>query len=123
MDSDGNGLDDAYQVTAGTAGFNDNGIGLKPVDTDSDSISDIADLDSDGDKTLDIAEAGHTNTVLSNQDTDHDGLDDAYDVNDENFDKGKFQLPKVASRQLVDQPLIRYQLIVVNLVWLNKKVD
>ncbi|MFV0296682.1 MAG: hypothetical protein ACK5JT_11255, partial [Hyphomicrobiaceae bacterium] len=57
-DANNNGLDDVYEVAPGTAGFNADGIGLKPVDTDGDGKADYIDTDSDNDGVLDIAERG-----------------------------------------------------------------
>lgn len=64
-DTDGNGLDDAYESAPG------NGEGLTPVDTDGDTTVDYLDLDSDDDGAFDIAESG-----LANNDTDSDGATD-----------------------------------------------
>ncbi len=86
-DSDGDGLDDAYEG-AGDAG-------LTPVDTDGDGAADFMDDDSDGDGVDDIVERGDgaPTSVTSGADTDGDGLldifegsdaADGYDVNDEN---------------------------------------
>ncbi|MBC8769134.1 Ig-like domain-containing protein, partial [Arenibacter sp. BSSL-BM3] len=50
-DNDKNGLDDAYETTAGS------GEGLIPVDTDKDGIPDYLDLDSDNDGILDSLES------------------------------------------------------------------
>ncbi|GAB3673562.1 hypothetical protein GCM10028792_09330 [Salinisphaera aquimarina] len=87
-DANGDGLDDNYDAGAlGAAG----GIGLTPVDTDSDGVPDYIDTDSDDDGTSDIEEAGHATTTLAGTDSDHDGLDDAFDtvqgfdVNDDNI--------------------------------------
>ncbi|MES1927174.1 Ig-like domain-containing protein [Salinisphaera sp. T31B1] len=86
IDANGDGLDDNYDPGAlGAAG----GIGLTPVDTDSDGIADYRDTDSDNDGMLDIAEAGNPTTTLTGADSDGDGLDNAfdtvsgYDVNDD----------------------------------------
>ncbi|MFD0798081.1 gliding motility-associated C-terminal domain-containing protein [Maribacter chungangensis] len=92
MDSNGNGLDDAYEVS---------GVqGLFPVDTDGDSLPDYLDEDSDNDNILDRIEAhdydqdGIADTLFVGADADGDGLDDGYeganitddDVNDETDD-------------------------------------
>jgi large repetitive protein len=65
-DSDGDGIPDAIEAGADPA---------QPVDTDGDGASDYLDLDSDGDTLPDALEGGATGT-----DTDHDGIDDAFDV-------------------------------------------
>ncbi len=97
-DGNGNGLDDNYEVAPGTAGFNADGIGLAPVDTDGDSLADFRDTDSDDDTIADVDEAGHGITqaaIDASADTDNDGLkdvvegadnNDGFDVNDENLD-------------------------------------
>ncbi|MBH03319.1 MAG: hypothetical protein CMP08_04230, partial [Xanthomonadales bacterium] len=68
-DANGDGLDDNYGPN-----------GLTPVDTDRDGTADYIDTDSDNDGRLDIVEAGHATTTRSGQDSDGDGLDDAFDV-------------------------------------------
>ncbi|SFW69095.1 hypothetical protein SAMN05660313_03459, partial [Cellulophaga fucicola] len=76
IDSDGNGLDDAYEVTPGSCG------GLIPVDTDGDTRKDYLDIDSDNDGILDLGEAQETNqlTFPSGKDVNpKNGLDDAYE--------------------------------------------
>ena len=70
-DADNNGLDDATTVSS-----------LPVDDTDSDSIPDHLDLDSDNDGIPDVTEAGGSDTdsdgiVDSFTDADNDGLDDA----------------------------------------------
>ncbi|MEM7797589.1 MAG: SdrD B-like domain-containing protein [Chloroflexota bacterium] len=61
VDSDGNGLDDAYESSPGS------GEGLTPVDTDGDGTSDFRDGDSDDDSIADADENGGVteNDVLS----------------------------------------------------------
>ncbi len=73
-DSDGDGLDDAYEG-AGDAG-------LTPVDSDNDGTADYRDTDSDDDGILDIAERGDggPTTNASFEDADGDGLDDDFDA-------------------------------------------
>ena len=96
-DTNMNGLDDVYEVAAGTAGFNADGIGLAPVDTDNDGIKDYKDTDSDNDGILDVVERGdgQATTITSTIDSDDDGLYDifesgslldGFDVNDQNLD-------------------------------------
>jgi hypothetical protein len=91
-----NGVDSAYE---NNDGFNPTGINIINTDnahaTNSDTIPDYRDTDSDGDTTLDSAESGITpNAGSLGTDSDGDGLDDiyegsdatageAYDVNDE----------------------------------------
>lgn len=89
VDSNGNGLDDAYEAL---------GVqGVFPVDTDGDSLPDYLDEDSDDDNILDNIEAhdfdqdGIADNLFVDADADADGLDDGYegsntiddDVNDE----------------------------------------
>ncbi len=73
IDSDGNGLDDAYESTPGA------GEGLYPVNTQPISNFDFNNLDADGDGLLDQDEAA---TGLTANDSDGDGLDDATDTTD-----------------------------------------
>lgn len=56
MDSDADGIDDAYDVDCTPCGAI-TGMGIAPVDTDSDSTPDYLDTNSDGDAVLDIIEA------------------------------------------------------------------
>ena len=104
IDENNDGLDDNYDNTA-VAGMASGatGVGLTPVDTDSDGIADYLDLDSDNDGIEDAAERGTAGSttaqtgVVSDATTDADGdglLDefegsddsDGFDVNDENRD-------------------------------------
>ncbi|MBU2951606.1 T9SS type B sorting domain-containing protein [Tamlana agarivorans] len=62
VDSNLDGLDDAYNMT------------LSPVDTDADGILDFYDLDSDNDGIYDLIESGQFNILLS--DTNLDGIED-----------------------------------------------
>ncbi|WP_445385514.1 T9SS type B sorting domain-containing protein [Robiginitalea sp. IMCC44478] len=75
IDADGNGLDDAYEETPGSCG------GLIPVDTDKDKVKDYLDIDSDNDGILDNVEAQSTPGFIaaSGQDSNNNGLDDAYE--------------------------------------------
>ncbi|PQJ72358.1 hypothetical protein BTO14_03425, partial [Polaribacter butkevichii] len=74
IDINKNGIDDAYET---------DGIGFVPHNTDNTDKPDYLDSDSDNDGILDIAENGHTANVVSGTDTDKDGLDDAFDDNDD----------------------------------------
>lgn len=65
-DSNGNGLDNAYEAS-----------GLSAVDTDGDGTPDFMDTDSDNDGSLDTTEATLT---LSGSDNDGDGLDNTTDA-------------------------------------------
>ncbi len=89
QDTNGNGLDDIYEM-GGT-------LGLFPVDTDGDNLPDYLDSDSDNDNVPDAIEAhdynqdGIPDVTYIGSDKDNDGLDDGYegaesidaDVNDE----------------------------------------
>ncbi len=87
-DTDGDGLDDAYEGTGDE--------GLTVVDTDGDTTPDFLDTDSENDGISDADEAGHgvsQASIDASADTDEDGLmdvvegadaSDGYDVNDEN---------------------------------------
>lgn len=76
-DTDGDGIDDAYD--------SDNGGSMPLVDTDGDGTPDYLDTDSDGDGTPDATEAfdldddGVADVVPSNQDTNGNGIDDAFE--------------------------------------------
>ncbi|WP_283598323.1 GEVED domain-containing protein [Photobacterium phosphoreum] len=85
------GLNTAYLTTSSTGS-----LGLTPVNTDqsapsdSDTIPDYIDLDSDADGTSDIAENGpnHPDSITSTTDTDGDGLLDIFDANDDSIING-----------------------------------
>ncbi|MGB5242752.1 MAG: gliding motility-associated C-terminal domain-containing protein, partial [Lutimonas sp.] len=84
IDSDNNGLDDAYESSPGS------GTGIQAVDTDKDGDIDMFDLDSDNDNVPDATEGhdydhnGLADTSPSNSDQDNDGLDDGYEGSDRN---------------------------------------
>lgn len=77
-DSDGDGIDDTFDPDSG-------GDPLSPTDTDSDSTPDYRDTDSDDDGKSDTDEAfdqdgdGSTDIVPSGNDSDKDGVDDAFE--------------------------------------------
>ena len=74
VDTDGDGLDDAYEGTGN--------VGLSPVDTDGDGTPDYLDLDSDNDGINDVDEAGHgvsQAAIDASADTDGDGIPDVID--------------------------------------------
>ena len=79
LDSDRDGLDDAYDPDQG-------GFSISPVDTDGDGTADFRDTDSDGDRVPDYIEAhdadadGKPDKLLTGNDQDGDGLDDAWDT-------------------------------------------
>lgn len=93
-DSDGDGLDDAYEGAGNE--------GLTPVDTDNDGTADVLDTDSDNDGIDDVDEAGHgvdQATIDASGDADGDGIADVvddvsgHDVNDADVDgSGNFTL-------------------------------
>ncbi|MDP5230970.1 MAG: T9SS type B sorting domain-containing protein [Cellulophaga sp.] len=62
-------------------------------DTDNDGIIDELDADSDNDGITDIIENQGENTVLSNTDTDLNGLDDVFDLNDLPIDSDNDSVP------------------------------
>ncbi|WP_158839077.1 T9SS type A sorting domain-containing protein [Polaribacter sp. L3A8] len=78
-DTNNNGVDDNYETS---------GIGFVPENTDGTDLADYLDTDSDNDGILDIAENGHTANVASGNDADKDGLDDAFDDNDDSATNG-----------------------------------
>ena len=81
VDSDGNGLDDAYETTPGS------GEGIDPLDFDGDGVPDYLDDDSDNDGVPDSTEGfdfdndGVADINPSGNDVDMDGIDDAFDGN------------------------------------------
>ncbi len=83
-DSDADGIDDAYDVDA-TGGDDINGNGVddafEGVDTDNDGRPNYLDPDSDGDGIPDKVEE-RSNTPLTGNDSDSDGIDDAQDVDE-----------------------------------------
>ena len=76
MDADGDGVDDAYDPDSG-------GQFSIPVDTDGDGTPDQLDTDSDNDGFSDSTESG---LVLSGNDDDGDGIDDAVNASYTNTD-------------------------------------
>ena len=81
-DMDGNGVADNYETTAGS------GVSIYiPVSTNGVNPPDYLNLDSDGDGVSDTVEAYDTDgdnvaeIVASGNDTDNDGIDDAFDLN------------------------------------------
>ena len=76
-DADGDGIDNAFDVTGGTP--------ITPVDTETDGTPDYLDLDSDNDGLSDLLEAhdtdgdGTANVTATGSDLDQDGLDNAFD--------------------------------------------
>ena len=79
VDSDGNGLDDAYETSPGS------GEGITPTNTDGADNPDYLDLDSDNDNVSDTTEA---RLRPSGVDSDNDGLDDATDATSDYTDVG-----------------------------------
>ena len=89
-DGDGDGVDDAFDTLTGPGA-----AGVAPVDTDADGVPDYRDPDADGDCAPDaveghdtdrdgVGDAGSPNDggVALGVDSDGDGLDDGYDVDD-----------------------------------------
>lgn len=78
-DSDNDGIDDIYDIDNG-------GNPVVPTDTDLDETPDYVDLDSDNDFDVDLIEGwdtnndGNPNTEPTGNDSDNDGLDDAFDI-------------------------------------------
>jgi uncharacterized repeat protein (TIGR01451 family) len=89
-DADGDGIDDVYDNSIGLFG----GKGIAPVDTDSDTIPDYLDADTDSDGLIDRIEGNDLNlngkqddiVTLTGFDTDGDGLDNRFDKNNNNAD-------------------------------------
>jgi outer membrane protein OmpA-like peptidoglycan-associated protein len=77
LDSDGDGIDDVFDVDR-TGGVDANGDGIDDnadIDTDNDGTPDRQDLDSDDDGIPDVIEGN-----ASGLDSDGDGIDDRFDV-------------------------------------------
>ena len=97
LDSDGDGIPDNVEGQTTVSYIAANGVysifgvdtayltGIIPTDTDSDTIPDYLDTDSDDEGGDDTAEA---NITLSNTDSDGDGLDDATDATADYSDPG-----------------------------------
>ncbi|MEX0287743.1 MAG: gliding motility-associated C-terminal domain-containing protein [Flavobacteriaceae bacterium] len=91
MDTDGDGVQDSADIDADGDGMlnstedanldNDNNPETNPTDTDGDGNPDYLDLDSDNDGVSDNLEAQNALSVIepSGEDTDGNGLDDAYE--------------------------------------------
>ena len=92
IDSDGDGIDDAYDPfdDGPTAGTGNTGVLITPENTDGTDLPDYLDLDSDNDGESDTIEAydtdndGVADTTPSGNDADMDGLDDAFDTDGTN---------------------------------------
>jgi gliding motility-associated-like protein len=111
IDADGDGIvdhveaqfSDNYVLVSGTV--TETGIdlahlnGILPIDTDNDAIYDYIDINSDNDNRDDKIEGWDTNSdgiaeiIATNTDLDADGLDDAYDINNNLFDAINNQHP------------------------------
>ena len=111
IDADGDGIvdnieaqvSDNYVLASGTV--SETGIdlaylnGILPIDTDNDAIYDYMDTNSDNDNRDDKIEGWDTNSdgiaeiIATNTDLDADGLDDAYDINNNLFDATSGQNP------------------------------
>jgi gliding motility-associated-like protein len=111
IDADGDGIvdhveaqfSDNYVLASGTV--TETGIdlahpnGISPIDTDNDAIYDYIDTNSDNDNRDDRIEGWDTNSdgiaeiIATNTDFDADGLDDAYDINNNLFDAVNGQHP------------------------------
>ena len=86
IDSDGDGIPDAIEAQGGRAALRASVVLTEPVDNDGDTIPDYLDTDSDNDSIPDAVEAfdgdadGRAGINPTGQDSDGDGLDDAYDT-------------------------------------------
>ncbi|AQS94913.1 hypothetical protein BXQ17_12845 [Polaribacter sp. BM10] len=79
-DTNNNGVDDNYESGAI--------IGFDPENTDGIDNPDYLDLDSDNDGITDIRENGNDKNSLTGSDSDNDGLDNAFDDNDDSSISG-----------------------------------
>lgn len=79
LDSDNDGIDDAYDASEVFAGIDNNGDGVNdaslPVDSDQDGTPDFLDTDSDNDGLPDADEI-NSSSWYTDADTDSDGLND-----------------------------------------------
>ncbi len=84
VDTDEDGIDDAFDVDCATCG-GVTGVAIVPVNTDGTDAPDYLDTDSDNDGILDLVEAWDTdgdyiaNTTPTGLDSDGDGIDNAFD--------------------------------------------
>lgn len=84
LDTDGDGIDNAYDLVNGFGG-----AGINPNDQDADTVPDYLDFDTDNDGQTDIYEGNDFNlngmpddvVSLLGVDTDGDGLDNRFDAN------------------------------------------
>ncbi|MEO9570720.1 MAG: T9SS type A sorting domain-containing protein, partial [Polaribacter sp.] len=86
-DADNDGLNDAYDTdcTVGSPCGDSNTVGVAltiPNNHDGTDTPDYLDADSDNDGILDIEENGDSDTTLSGNDSDGDGLDDNFEGSD-----------------------------------------
>lgn len=93
-DSDQDGIIDLFDSISGFGGS-----GIIPVNTDGAGLPDYRAIDTDGDGDSDNIEGWDTNNdgiaelVLSGVDADIDGIDDAYDTNDSDWNPSNNQSP------------------------------
>jgi VCBS repeat-containing protein len=109
LDTDNDGLDNAYDKTVGTGAAGS--LGLTPVNTDGADTADYLDLNSDNDALSDLAEngLGITAVAANAADTDNDGLKDVFEtaidgnINDGfKVNEGELPLPASATGYLPD---------------------
>jgi gliding motility-associated-like protein len=111
IDSDGDGIVDNIEVQPTDSYIAPNGTvsitgidtaytnGITPVDTDSDTVFDYVDLNSDSDIRDDFIEGwdfnndGTPETIALNLDSDNDGLDNAFDTDDSQINPSNSQVP------------------------------
>ena len=111
IDSDGDGIVDNIEGQATDSYIAPNGIisttgidtayttGITPIDTDSDTVFDYIDINSDNDIRDDFIEGwdlnndGTPETIAVNLDSDNDGLDNAFDINDSLINPTNSQVP------------------------------
>lgn len=100
--------------------------GIKPVDTDGDTLFDYVDTNSDNDirddyiEGWDVNNDGKPEIVASNSDKDNDGLDDAYDNNDNMINPSNGQTPNsFPNVDNTDNPERDWREIIAIVVYVN----
>ncbi|WP_397446888.1 gliding motility-associated C-terminal domain-containing protein [Polaribacter sp. R77954] len=100
--------------------------GIQPVDTENDGIPDYIDINSDNDIRDDVLEGWDTNSdgtaeiIPSNSDIDNDGLDDAFDNDDNRLNQTNGQTPQsFPNADNVDNPERDWREIIAIVILIN----
>lgn len=104
--------------------------GISPVDTENDGIPDYIDINSDDDIRDDIIEGWDTNSdgtaeiFASNIDSDNDGLDDAFDNNDNLLNPTNGQTPQsFPNADNVDNPELDWREIIAIVILIDDTTE